>query len=430
MRRPRALRRPSRRRAAGGAGARRLLALSLVLGLGCASGGPPPGGDAARCRPHFPYADGWLGGDAAASVDLESVGAPPRRDHTLWLFGDTFVGSPDARDRVGSRFIHNSVAISHCGPGGFEIEYAWGIDEAGEPAAFLAPPAQPANRGADAGAYWWLFNGFVHDGALYIGLLEITPSPPRGPLALPFRMTGMHLARVADPSTPPQAWSAQVARLSRSQHGFPAASMLVHGGFVFFFSFTPLQAGRQHRFLARLPIDSLGRWDSDLSDELETLVDDGTWQPGFLPSKARVLMADNGTEMSVEFVPELGRWLAVYGAPIQVDEADSATLSDTVYARTASDLAGPWSERWPLYRIPEMRDPADPGTLCYAGRSHQRFAPEARLFVTYVCNLYAPPGTDPYPVIERLQRNMELYRPVGVLLPLSADRDRSRPADR
>ena len=75
-------------------------------------------------------------------------------------------------------------------------------------------------------------------------------------------------------------------------------------------------------------------------------------------------------------------------------------------------------------------DPADPGTLCYAGKSHQRFAPEARLFVTYVCNLYAPPGTNPYPAIERLQRNMELYRPVGVLLPLPADRDRGRPVER
>ena len=429
MPRPRALPRPRRRAATPRAcsrpleAARWLLTLSLALGLGCASARPARDGAAAACQPRFPYADGWLGGDAAFSVALEPANAAAGRRRTLWLFGDTFVGSPSAKDRVGSRFIHNSIAISRCGPDGFEIEYAWGTDAEGGPAAFFGPDArEPAQTHASDGApYWWLFDGFVHRGALYVGLLEITPSPPRGALALPFRITGMHLARVANPTAPPESWTTDVVRLSRSERGFPAATMLIHGEHVFFFAFTPLEAGRQHRFLARLPVGALARWDGDLSDELETLVDDGVWQPGFLPERAAILMADNGTEMSVEYVPELGQWLAIYGAPIQVDEAGSGPLSDTLYARTASDLSGPWSERRPLYRIPEMRDPEEPGTLCYAGKNHRRFAPSSRLFVTYVCNLYAPPGADPYEALERLQRNMELYRPIGTVLALPED---------
>ena len=77
----------------------------LLATLSCA------GFDAAApptCTPHFPYANGWLGGDAAYSIPIGGT-------RSVWLFGDTFVGEPGGLNRQGSEFIHNSIAVSLLG---------------------------------------------------------------------------------------------------------------------------------------------------------------------------------------------------------------------------------------------------------------------------------------------------------------------------
>ncbi len=397
--------------------------LSLFLALGVvACVGPERAARRAPlpCTPHFAYAGGWLGGDAAYSVPLgDGHEAGERR--TLWLFGDSFVGAPDAADRIGAALVHNSIGISRCGPAGFEIAYAWGRGDAGTPAAFFEHPR--AAEG-EAAPYWWLFDGFRLDGALYIGLLELTPAEPRGPLALPFETTGMHLARIENPSAAPEDWRVTFATLSRSSAAFPAAAIEVHAGAVYFFTFTPLVDGRQHRVLTRLQAEAFARWDGDLSDEFETLGADGAWRAGFAPGDARIVMDDNATEMSVDrddHAAPHSRWRAVYGAPIQIEPLDAEVApaaSSSIYLRTAERLEGPWSERTEIYRIPELTRPSERGTICYAAKNHAAFAPPDGLFVTYVCNLHAPHGEDPYAALERLQRNMRLYRPIGVALPL------------
>ena len=60
-------------------------------------------GFAAETDDFFPYKQGWLGGDSAYSIPLDS-------SSTLWLFGDTFVGKTNATDRRQSVMIHNSIA--------------------------------------------------------------------------------------------------------------------------------------------------------------------------------------------------------------------------------------------------------------------------------------------------------------------------------
>src|SRR5262245_33553686 len=82
------------------------LALAAWAAAACATApAAPPAAPA--CFPTFPYEQGWLGGDGAYSVAL----SPTR---TLWLFGDTFVGSPEQQSRDGATFIHNSIGISEC----------------------------------------------------------------------------------------------------------------------------------------------------------------------------------------------------------------------------------------------------------------------------------------------------------------------------
>ena len=393
----------------------RVVAVALVAagGIGCA-GAPWPLG-ARECVPHFPYAGGWLGGDAAYSVALP--GADEKAQRTLWLFGDSFVAGaePEAADRKGSTFVHNSIGLSRCGRRGFEIDYHWGERDDGRPVAFF-------DSGSES-PYWWLFDGFVHEGALYVGLLEVAEAEPDPQLALPFTLEGMLLARIDDPSAPPREWRPRTARLSASREAFPGAAMVVAGDHLLLFSFMAMRDGRQPRFLARLPLSALADFDGgDLSPQLETLVRDGEWRPGFLPDQARLLQPDNATEMSVERTVLDGRevWIAVYGAPIQTsgDGTGEVAPSSAVFARSASRPEGPWSQRTLLLEMPEATGPdRDPNVFCYAAKGHERFAQANELVVTYVCNLRTLPGEDPWPILSRLQGAMDLYRPRVVRVP-------------
>jgi hypothetical protein len=229
--------------------------------------------------PQFPYADGWLGGDAAYSIPIDD-------GKSVWLFGDTFVGSPDQHDRRNADFIHNSIAISECARDGtWQIEYAWGRATDGSPRAFFEPD--------ERSGYWWLFDGFVHADRLYIGLLGVEESEPRGPLNLPFRYTGMKLARVENYEDDPQTWNFEVLPLTDSLTAFPGSSMLVHEGYVYLFAFLDLNAERYPRMLSRLPTSALSS--DDPGGALEYLAHDRHWKKGFEPENALNIHVDHGS---------------------------------------------------------------------------------------------------------------------------------------
>jgi len=332
---------------------------------------------------------------------------------TLWLFGDSFVGSPEQHDRRGSQFVHNTIAISRCGADGFEIDYAWGGSERGPARAFLEREGE---------GWWWLFDGFVYDERLYIGLLEVERTDAHGPLALPFRFTGMQLARVDNPRDPPEQWRTERIELTRETRALPASAMVVNGGSVYLFSFIDAGDGSYPRGLARLPLAALDGRTSGVESELESLGRDGRWKPGLDPDDLRILMADTATEMSVHFHPNIGKWLALYNFPRVGDDFPARRPDDALWIRTAKSLEGPWSEPRVLGRVRELATPeaSDPNTGCYAAKEHPQFATQ-RLFVTYVCNLFTGPGQDPQRILQRLLVDMEIYRPVPQLLDLPRD---------
>lgn len=379
-----------------------------ALLMGCA-GLPVAESGSAPCWPAFPYRDGWLGGDAAYSIPLSD-------SETVWLFGDTFVGKPGQADRQGSAFVHNSVAVSRCHAGGrWEIDYAWGHAPDGTPHAFLERPVPET--------WWWLFDGFLHDGKLYLGLLEVERIPPSGPLAMPFGFTGVQLARISNPRDEPEDWKAEEVALSSEPGALPAGAMVVHGAHVYFFTFLQRADGGYPRALARLPLRALDAGARDVSADLEYLARDGSWKRGLDPDDVHVLMDDAATEMSVRFHPGLGRWLALYNYPDLSGTFPETPPSDAIWLRTAERLEGPWSERSLLFRIPEL-DSAytgghDPNTGCYAAKEHPQFSSGERLTITYVCNLFTGRGQDPNEILRRLIVDMGLYRPipVGVNLP-------------
>jgi hypothetical protein len=78
-----------------------LLLLSIALSACSTFPIPRPAADfsSVQCIPSFPDQDGWYGGDGAYSVKLDN-------QHTLWVFGDTFVADDMGRkDRIGG-FLH------------------------------------------------------------------------------------------------------------------------------------------------------------------------------------------------------------------------------------------------------------------------------------------------------------------------------------
>lgn len=300
-------------------------------------------GAQAACLPSFPYKGGWLGGDAAYSVGLPDGRA-------LWLFGDTFVGKPEAADRRGAAMIANSVGLSTCGASGFEVSYSWGAGET--PRAFFEA-GEPALR-------YWPFGGFAHEGSVYVALGRIRTT---GTGPFDFAFEGTDLARVTPGASEPSRWVVRVSTLS-AERGVSVAGTTIEGGFAYFF----VAGGSGHPIrLARVSLRELDR------PTLRYVSQTPIFSPGT-------------SELSVARVGK--RWRAVY--------SQDGLPSPAVVSRTAARLEGPWSEEKVLFAAPK-RD----GAFCYAGKEHPEFG-LSPMIVTYACNAFKP---------EDVLGDLSLYRP-------------------
>lgn len=417
----------------------RFIDIALVAGLlvgsaGCATGPSERGTVIAReasCLPTFPDEDGWYGGDAAFSVPLGapssiSLGEDPTSTLTntpaavsLWFFGDSFVareGESAFRHARVYPFIHNAVGRSTCGKNGqWLIDYDWKKTQ--PPHAFFQPdPSTSWVRRAisESGEtpYYWPLSSFVLDDTLYVGLLRVQPAEASGPFNLPFLLVGADLARIKNAVDPPDQWQVEITSLSDATGAIPGSAWVVEGPFVYAFAYQNGAEGRTPQILTRLPLSALGRWPSDLSSHLETLGHSGEWESGLAPSRAKILMDDDATEMSVHFSQEEKAWLAVYSDPTP---ASPEGQKGVIWLRRAKRLEGPWSPPQPLAIVPE-RSPGnplalDPNLFCYAGKAHPQFGGPDELVVTYVCNLYARTEKEIPGTLERLRESPGIYRP-------------------
>ena len=385
-----------------------------------------------ECLPRFPDGNGWHGGDAAYSVPLPI----DEGRVSLWLFGDSFVDRPEHIGKRSYPFIHNSIGLSLCEAGGrWRLDTFWQHDETGEPRAFFIPDDQAewvrrATEETGRAPYYWPFDGFVANDALFVGLLRVVPSAPRGRFNLPFRLIGMDLARIENFRDPPSAWQIRISTLSRNREAFPGSSFVARRTHIEAFAFFDRADGRAPRMLARIPLQPLDRWRPDLSKELEYLARDSHWKKGFRPGDALILMDDAASEMSVHFDLRTKEWIAVYSrlagpdpSPESAHEAFKAAPdpSGYIWFRRARALSGPWSPPEKLFAIPEMHptppERVDENLFCYAGKAHPQFSSQRRLVLTYVCNLFARQPAETESVLQRLSENPTLYRVRAVTVP-------------
>ncbi len=335
------------------------------------------------CTPEFPYQDGWFGGDSAYSVPLS--------DHqSLWLFGDSFVGTAKAKDRTHAKMVTQTIGISTCDAQNYwSIRYYWGRQGQKDPAPVFVSGTKEYK--------YWVLDGFTYGGKAYVALSMVKDRPE---VAGPFNWEyiGTRLARISNVERPPAQWKIEYFDLLRGKV-YPGTAIAEDGDYAYFFALVERQP-HSPVILTRLPLAALG----GPAMNLEYLARDGGWKGGVNADDAQVVMQDGASEMTVSYHRGLERWIAV--------SLESRFLSNKVILRTAPALTGPWSHPATIYEIPEMRRDYplwDKDTWCYAAKEHKEFARESQVLITYACNSFN---------FSKLVANTKIYVPRAVLVPL------------
>jgi hypothetical protein len=341
----------------------------------------------ARCTPVFPLqtrqAQGWLGADAAYSIPLSGG-----RD--LWIFGDTLYGTERVVEGNVPKMVRNSIGVSTCRSGHWNIRYAIRHDAQGKPADFFH--AQHPNT------WYWALDGFRVGSDVWVTLLCVRATEAKS--AMGFATCGSDLARIESPGQDPQQWKISYFPLvADGVQAYPSATTAVDGRYANLFALD--EHGPKPLIAARVPLSGM----DDPHGNLEYLSRDGQWVKGFDPANAHAVMTPGMTELSIRYHPELGRWLAVM--------FDPTAFSPKILLRSASAATGPWTDGQTIYSVPEMI-PGTPGydkdTFCYAGKEHPEFE-HGDLVFTYVCNTFSVP---------KLASNLSIYFPRVIRIPMPA----------
>ncbi|HLW89494.1 MAG TPA: DUF4185 domain-containing protein [Terriglobales bacterium] len=336
--------------------------------------------------PDFPYSQGWLGADDAYSIPIS-----PNR--SLWLFGDTFVGTPKTQLRNQSKtMVRNSVGISDCRPGhACTIRYFWNKPNDPKPRSFF-------DTGTDDLWYWPLDADLSGD-TLYVSLLAVRNKPgSTSKDAFGFEIAGTKLATISNAHDSPPKWRIRVTDLSDSRLWLGVSIVPEHNELIWY---TQVSEGEGHGFMTavRVARDKVG----ELPNAWEHLNQNGQWVSGLPGSDAAHVIDQAISEMSVRYHPSIKKWIALSTGP--------EFPSPRAVIREADSPIGPWSKPQTIFEIPEMKS-ANPGydkdTFCYAVKEHVEFADD-KIVLTYACNSM---------VLKKTMDNMLIYRPKVVVLDL------------
>ncbi|HXE11202.1 MAG TPA: hypothetical protein VN633_03725, partial [Bryobacteraceae bacterium] len=232
----------------------------------------------------FPYSQGWLGGDSAYSIPIDS-------SSTLWLFGDTFVGKANTTDRKkSSTMIHNSIAIRKC-DGDCGTTYWWSGMYTPQPKSFF--------QTADSD-YFWPLDGFVYGGKLYIFLEQMHNTGKGG--AFGFDYSGVTLFTISNDLASPDKWHISYRAIVSGNQVIPGIAATALSGYAYVFTLFRQSAQKPFLGLMRIPLSGNNplRWEY-LNANSRWI----PWKSPRYPSDVLQLIQGNITEMSLAFHPDL-----------------------------------------------------------------------------------------------------------------------------
>ncbi len=338
-----------------------------------------------NCTPAFSLKAPWQGADAAYSIPLKD-------GRVVWIFGDTLYGPDRKVEGQEPEMVHNSIGISTCKDGEWELKYSIKRDEKGQFDSFFKPDVSD-------NTYYWALDGVEYKDELWITLLRVRNMPNSDAFALGFEVVGTDLAHVTNIKGDPQNWEIAIQTLvPEGVFANPSASTVIEGEYLYIF--TNYEKEARPQILVRIPLKGL----IEAKRNLQYLGNDDHWHEGIEPTKAKAVMAKGASEMSVRYHPELKKWVAVM--------VDPQIFSDKVIFRTAPSMSGPWTDGDVIYRIPEVQKTFahyDADTFCYAGKEHPEFEKPGQLLFTYVCNTMKP---------KKLETEPWVYFPQVVTMPM------------
>jgi hypothetical protein len=337
------------------------LVLFVVLFCGCAYAGPLeysveplPEYDALFCK-----TEGWTGADGAYTVALVD-------DVTLWLYSDTWIGDVIDGKHKDATMINNTIALQRDKePATTSVKFFWQTTKDGKPAAFIRP--------AHEKGWFWIFDGIVADGKLYLFLMQIIKTDEKDVFG--FKHIGTWLGEVENPHDDPSRWQVKqhkipFGRYSKEGNMFFGSAAMRDGDFVYIYGadedWSTGMSGRS-MIIARVPYKKITDF------EQWRFYRNGRWLPGMTD----ISKPFNGTatEYSVCYQPSIKQYVTVY---------TENGMSKDIMMRLSPTPVGPWGPAHKVFECPEVE--WHKTYFCYAAKAHPEISEQNELIVTYVCN--------------------------------------------
>ena len=323
----------------------------------------------------FTREKGWTGADGAYSLALSDT-------VTLWLYSDTWIGDIVDGQHKDATMINNTIALqSGKEPSKASVKFFWRTTKEGKPAAFITP--------ADGVGWFWIFDGILADGNLYLFLMQIVKTDEKSVFG--FKNIGTWLGEVDNPQEEPLKWRIKqhkvpYGRYSQNSEMLFGSAVMKDRDFVYIYGCNEewkMGIGRLSMIVARVQSQKIADF------EKWRFWNGADWVAD--ANKAKGLFDGIATEYSVSFQPALKKYVVIY---------TELGMSKNILMRFSPIPVGPWSAPHKIYECPEYT--WHKTYFCYAAKGHQGISSPDELIITYVCN-----STDFW----QMARDARIYHP-------------------
>jgi hypothetical protein len=307
----------------------------------------------------FTREKGWTGADGAYSLALSDT-------VTLWLYSDTWIGDIVDGQHKDATMINNTIALqSGKEPSKASVKFFWRTTKEGKPAVFITP--------ADGVGWFWIFDGILADGNLYLFLMQIVKTDEKSVFG--FKNIGTWLGEVDNPQEEPLKWRIKqhkvpYGRYSQNSEMLFGSAVMKDRDFVYIYGCNEewkMGIGRLSMIVARVQSQKLADF------EKWRFWNGADWVAD--ANKAKGLFDGIATEYSVSFQPALKKYVVIY---------TELGMSKNILMRFSPTPVGPWSAPHKIYECPEYN--WHKTYFCYAAKGHQEISSPDELIITYVCN--------------------------------------------